>query len=480
MSDKPIRTTDPESESRLVATAILDPARLEELEREFPSTLFSHPPAQAVFATALKMRKAGEPVDPATVGTAIRHQQEGDFMHECVTVIIAEPIRDSFEHYTDRVRDSIGRRVVISKGQALVAAAADPFNKQWQDLARGIAAGVPGAEPPAFAFGWRNASEIWTKDPDLITGMSSPWLILNLIRVGELVLMSGGAKTWKTWIAYHIAFCTSKQLRVFGKYGTIGEVRVGYLDYELTDSQQDKRLCLSADEVPANLKVCSLAVKGQPRIEDLKATIEDNGFGLIVIDCLYATGWLTDENDNLLVAEALRKLRRIAIETGCTIIIVDHTGKGGGRDKSVADAARGASSKGGVPDVVIQTLPHLEDSQDHYVTIKPILRDAPPVDPIVTQVSWTETSFNLRVTDLTYNPVKSGQIAEEILNHIIDVEESTYALMTETLGHTRKQLETPLEVLIARKQITRETSPTDKRKKIFRPAEALVGGLSLT
>lgn len=310
--------------------------------------------------------------------------------------------------------------------------------------------------------------------------MSSPWLIRDLIRLGELVLMSGGAKTWKTWIAYHIAFCTSKQLRVFGKYDTVGDFQVGYLDYELSDGQQEKRLCLSADEAPANLKVCSLAVKGQPRVEDVKATIEENGFELLVIDCLYATGWLADENDNLQVAEVLRKLRRIAIETGCAIIIVDHTGKGGGRDKSVADAARGASSKGGVPDVVIHTLPHLEESENHYVTIKPILRDAPPVEPIVTQVLWTEISFSLRVADHTYSPVKSCQIAEEILNHIIEEEETTYPKMMEVLGYGRKKIEKAIEVLVTKRTITREKSHTDKRVQVFRPAGGLVGGLSAT
>jgi hypothetical protein len=335
-------------------------------------------------------------------------------------------------------------------------------------------------KPSAFDFGWRNASDIWTKDATRIATMSSPWLIRSLIRRGELVLMSGGAKTWKTWIAYHLAFCTSKQLSVFGKYETLGEVQVGYLDYELSDPQQAKRLCLSADEAPTNLKVCSLAVKGQPQIEDLKATIEENEFELLVVDCLYATGWLKDENDNLLVAEVLRRLRRIAIETGCVIIIVDHTGKGGGREKSVADAARGASSKGGVPDVVIQTLPHLEDSKDHYVTIKPILRDAPPVDPIVTQVTWTETSFNLRVTDLAYTPVKSCQTAEVILNHIIEEQESTYDSMEAAMGYTRKQLEGPVKMLVIKKQITREKSPKDKRVQIFRPAETLMGADLLT
>jgi RecA-family ATPase len=77
----------------------------------------------------------------------------------------------------------------------------------------------------------------------------------------------------------------------------------------------------------------------------VRLRIINNNYKFVVIDSLYRTGWLTEENSNDSTSKELGDLQGLAEETGAAIMLVDHTAKGGGKDKQVVDAARGASAK---------------------------------------------------------------------------------------------------------------------------------------
>ncbi len=65
---------------------------------------------------------------------------------------------------------------------------------------------------------------------------------------------------------------------------------------------------------------------------------------LVIIDPLLFLNGGSDENDNGAAAVLMSYLYQICRETGCTIILLHHTGKGGGEGKEDWTAARGASA----------------------------------------------------------------------------------------------------------------------------------------
>ena len=119
-----------------------------------------------------------------------------------------------------------------------------------------------------------------------------------------------------------------------------------------------------------------------PRIGEIKDLIINNNYKFVVIDSLYRTGWLTEENSNDSTSKELGDLQGLAEETGAAIMLVDHTAKGGGKDKQVVDAARGASAKAGFFDSMFFLRP---DKEEQRVVVDMVLRDwpAPKTSPII-------------------------------------------------------------------------------------------------
>ena len=84
-------------------------------------------------------------------------------------------------------------------------------------------------------------------------------------------------------------------------------------------------------------------------------TILEEHITTVIIDPLYIV--VGEENDNVLMTAVCREFEKIRTQTGATVIIVHHTGKGMVDWEEPFLAGRGASSLGGAVECVLGMQP---------------------------------------------------------------------------------------------------------------------------
>lgn len=171
-----------------------------------------------------------------------------------------------------------------------------------------------------------------------------------------------------------------------------------YLDFELKPKTLRKRMCMLSDQAPDNFHyLCLRGSERGPEIEDIEGLIEREGYGLVIIDSLYRTTWIVEENSNDEIGRSLGKLQRITKRFPVSFVLVDHTAKGGGKDRSAVDASRGASAKAGFVDGILLIRPvEVPGDDTQKVTFDPVLRDWPRFKllPLVA-FEWGDTSLKI-------------------------------------------------------------------------------------
>ena len=237
-------------------------------------------------------------------------------------------------------------------------------------------------EPPTVGVGYpwdiQSGGDIWSDDPAIVVNLSDPPLIDNIMRKCEVGTVVGAAKTSKTWFALHLALCVATGTKFLDNQAH--KANTLYLDYELKPKTFQKRMCMLASEKPHGFFYqCLRGCIQLPTIDQIAELIISRRIEFLVVDSLYRTGWLTEENNNDSTARQLSVLQQLATRTGCTILVVDHTAKGGGNERSAVDASRGASSKGGFFDFifVLRATAKGPDPDLTYVALDPVLRDWP-------------------------------------------------------------------------------------------------------
>jgi hypothetical protein len=112
--------------------------------------------------------------------------------------------------------------------------------------------------------------------------------------------------------------------------------RIGYVecgDRLFVDSGLDQRLC-TATEGPNGLQII------EPVYEDLRREIVERGIDVLIIDP-FVSSHDVDENSNSLIDTVGKRWKRLASETGSSIVLVHHTKKMGGQEVR-AESSRGA------------------------------------------------------------------------------------------------------------------------------------------
>ncbi|MEO5716247.1 MAG: AAA family ATPase [Luteolibacter sp.] len=255
-------------------------------------------------------------------------------------------------------------------------------------------------EPPTVSAGFtwdlQWGGDHWTNDAEVVVNLSDPPLIAGIMRKCEVGTVVGAAKTSKTWFTLRMALSVSEGAEFLGR--RTFKAKTLYLDYELKLSSFKKRLCMLTDSKPDGFHFqCFRGCQDLPTVDQIADLIIEEGFELVIVDSLYRTGWLTEENSNDKTGRELSILQQLATRTNCTILVVDHTAKGGGNDRSAVDASRGASTKGGFFDFIFVLRPGKgSDADTTYVVLDPVLRDWPGLTnlPLVS-FRWTPLSCRL-------------------------------------------------------------------------------------
>lgn len=311
---------------------------------------------------------------------------------------IDTPSTHHFKEHAGRVMEKSAKRDILQKlkeGSEKLSSGDDlaEISKILQDA-------VTVADSPLVGCRWEieSAEDYWTDDPDEIPNLADKEIIEGILREREIIQLVGAAKSQKTWFALHLACSVAEGTPFLERPSE--KKRVLYVDYELKKSTLKKRFSMVCKSRPDNLDLLSLRGEGSPpAIRDIERMVKAKGYGLVVIDSLYQTGWLSEENSNDSAPKELKPLQEMTGKTGASLLVVDHTAKGGGKDRSAVDSSRGASSKGGFFDGIFVLRPQEKSPEgESRVILDPALRDFPAISPLpVIGYTFTQYSCDLQL-----------------------------------------------------------------------------------
>jgi predicted transcriptional regulator len=215
-------------------------------------------------------------------------------------------------------------------------------------------------------------------------------------------------------------------------------------------------------------------LRGEPRlptIAELSEIIQKEEIGLVVVDSLYRTNWLSEENSNDSTGKELTPIQRLASDTGASVLVIDHTAKGGGDGRSAVDASRGASAKGGFFDGIFVLRPTDQgpDPQGNYVILDPVVRDWAPFKELpLMSFSWSATSADLEI---------AGEVDPNAANNDTTVILSILAECDNPVGNSfiaaqtnlsAKRTREALAKLTAKGKVIESPDPSHKQRKLYR------------
>jgi hypothetical protein len=329
-----------------------------------------------------------------------------------------------------------------------------------------------GDAAPVNPFAWTltHGADTWTHDPAEIAALSDRPIIEGLLREREVGSVIGAAKTAKTWFSLALALSVASGEDFLGL--TTHRRKVLYLDYELKPGTFRKRMSmLSPDKPTGFFYQCLRGESRLPTVGEIADLVEKEGFGLVVVDSLYRSGWIAEENNNDSTPRDLAPLQDFTRRVPCSLLCVDHTAKGGGNERSAVDAARGASAKGGFWDCLLVLRPTDKGTEPdgNYAILDPVLRDWPRFEnlPLVS-FSWSATGCTVEcageveqgesdasatvILEIIANADKG--ISSPIIATVSNIGESTVRRHLKTLTRKGKVLEFP--------------DPSHKQRKLYR------------
>jgi len=327
--------------------------------------------------------------------------------------------------------------------------------------------------PQPFAWSIASGADEWTNDPARIAALSDRPIIDGLLREREVGSVVGAAKTSKTWFTLALALAVANGEEFLGM--ATHRRKVLYLDYELKPGTFIKRMSLLSPERPDGFFYQTLrGEKRLPTVAEIADIVESQGFGLVIVDSLYRTGWLAEENNNDSTPRDLAPLQDFTRRCAASLLCVDHTAKGGGNDKSAVDAARGASSKGGFWDclVVLRPTDKGPDPAGNYAILDPVLRDWPRFEQLpLVSFTWTASGCTVDMAGEVERG-ESDATATRILEALAPADKglSRAAIMaaTDTTDTTARR---HLEGLERKGKVVSFTDPSHKQRRLYRLAD---------
>lgn len=387
----------------------------------------------------------------------------------------AESTSEWGKTHIERVREAYTKRKFVSLADGLRANAYSTTNSTalYSELESGLLQLQGHCCPKvgaAAAWGVCDGADAWTDDPTEIHAMADAPIIDGMLRERELMQVVGGSKTLKTWATLHLAVAVATGGEFLGR--ATERRRVLYIDYELKRSTFRRRLSMVSPTKPEGFDfICLRGKQRLPSPDDLKQLVESEGYGVVVIDSLYRTGWQSEENSNDDVSRELTPLQWLTDETGTSLVIVDHTAKGAGEGKRAVDSSRGASAKGGFMDSILLLRPaeSVEDGEMRAV-LDPVFRDWPAFDRLpVIGYRFTDTRCEMSiVSEADQNDVngKRAVIFEAVAN--AGKEGISAADLAAEIGGSRSTIDRYLRELCAGENAQVVKFPDPKHKQRVR------------
>jgi hypothetical protein len=245
--------------------------------------------------------------------------------------------------------DHIVGELAEKYSQEKIQEAIDRFRKLFEDTQGDSHEDQPTPKIPNILFYEDFMSKPITEPPRLIDG---------ILHQGCIMLLTGAAKTNKSWTAKEISISIAQGSEWIGFQCAQG--RVLYINNEIADFVLQRRLdqlTKVMGAIPKGklgiLDLVGVPINYEGLTEHLIKTCKPGDYSLIVIDPIYTLLSDANENDNKDVALVGESLKQIKKETGSAVIFVHHHSKGGQGGKRSIDRSSGAGTWGRFPDAVL-------------------------------------------------------------------------------------------------------------------------------
>jgi predicted ATP-dependent serine protease len=197
-----------------------------------------------------------------------------------------------------------------------------------------------------------SAEELW-ESPD----KEIPRLWGDFLFPESIHLLSGETGIGKTTFLYNLAIKASRA-EEFAGIPFSKPLRTLYLDLETPSALRIQKLKVIAEDKPNGIYFLSLA-KIQTNSIELLSLIRDLEIDLVIVDTINEAFDTQKEDDNAEANRQMETVRRIVKESGCSVILIHHIGKGDSTKRSYK--ARGASARPASADVVLNLVGKSED-----------------------------------------------------------------------------------------------------------------------
>jgi hypothetical protein len=229
-----------------------------------------------------------------------------------------------------------------------------------------------------------------------------PELIKGLLHQGSKMLISGGSKTYKTWVLIDMAVSVHTGTPLWGLQTTQANVLYVNLELDRYFAQYRCKEVRRAKNIPnaKGLRIWNLRSYSCDISElrsQLMPEILKGDYGLIVFDPIYKTYGGRDENSVSDIAEIMNELEQIIRHTGAALVYVTHQTKGNQADKESIDRISGSGAFARDVDTGLILTAHGEEGC--YTAEAPILRNFKPFEPFV--LRW---EYPLMVRDDALDP----------------------------------------------------------------------------
>ncbi len=163
-----------------------------------------------------------------------------------------------------------------------------------------------------------------------------------------------------------------------------------------------------------NLGVMNARGYEQVLLDELEASIKENGYEVVIIDPLYKV-LEGDENLARDVKPTLQKFDRICEKTGAALVFAHHNPKGTAGDRKAIDRGAGSSVISRDFDAALYLGDHKEE---HLFVVEPVLRNYPPQDGF--SIRWDRGCFHTDPTPPIVKNSKNSQNEPDVTPDHVD------------------------------------------------------------
>jgi hypothetical protein len=268
-------------------------------------------------------------------------------------------------------------------------------------------------------------------------------------------ILNSVAGVGKTTLCYNLAICGAKG-ESFANISFKKPLNIIYADLETSQALRATKLkLLSEDDQPGNLWFLSCLNFIDNR-DELEKFVKEKNIDLTIIDTINEAFSTKDEQDNAEANKQSSFLKNLRDETGCSILLLAHIGKGEQSHKVYS--TRGASARAASVDVVLNLT---ERTEDEICLAKEKDR-----------IGGGKEKLYLR---------KAGEDAFEVVEHSEDMETSllvrvqSFILEKLDMGltHTREFIEEGAKLSYSKPTVERALSNLYHAGKIDRPKKGV-------